>query len=186
MVSTHLITATELENMGSDARFELIQGVLHEMSPSSSNSSAVGLRLAIELGSHIYGHDLGIATGADGGFRLESNPDSVAQPDMGFIRKERMGLWPGQKGLFPGNPDLAIEIISPTDERGDIQRKMALYERTRVPLVWWIDPIRRTAVIQRADQPVQHLTAADSLDGESVVPGFSLPLSLLFEFIPSS
>lgn len=186
MVSTHLITATELETLGSDARFELIQGVLHEMSPSSSNSSAVGLRLAIELGAYIYRHDLGIATGADGGFRVESNPDSVAQPDIGFIRKERMHLWPGQKGLFPGVPDLAIEIISPTDERGDIQRKMALYERTRVPLVWWIDPIRRATVIQRADQPVQHLASTASLDGESVVPGFSIPLSLLFEFIPNN
>src|SRR5690349_700630 len=117
MTITHLITADELEAMCSDTRFELFQGVMHEMSPSSSNSSAVAFRLAVELGAYIVRNDLGVGTGADGGFRLENDPDSVVQPDIGFIRKERMTLWPGKKGIFPGNPDLAIEIISPTDER---------------------------------------------------------------------
>lgn len=184
MTITHLITADELEAMGSDARFELFQGVLHEMSPSSSNSSAAGFYLTVELGSYIVRTDLGTGTGADGAFRLENDPDSVVQPDLGFIRKERMHLWPGKRGIFPGNPDLAIEILSPTDERRDIQRKMALYERARVPLVWWIDPVRRTAFVQRADRAVQHLTEEDALDGESVVPGFMLPLATLFAYLP--
>ena len=184
MTTTQLTTANDLEAMGSDARFELIQGVLHEVSPSSSDSSAVGLRLSIELGGFIYRHGLGRVTGADGGFILERSPDTVIAPDMGFVRSERLGLWPGRRGFFPGIPDLAVEVISPTDEPADIHRKMELYERTSVPLVWWIDPIRRTARVQSHGNPTRHLTESGSLDGESVVPGFSVLLADLFDFAP--
>ena len=184
MTTTQLITANDLEAMGSDARFELIQGVLHEMSPSSSDSSGVGARLTIEFGAFVYRHGLGRVTGADGGFFLEKSPDTVIEPDMGFIRNERLGLWPGRRGFFPGIPDFAVEVISPTDEPADIRRKMELYERFGVPLVWWIDPIRRTARVQSHGNPIRHLTESDSLDGESIVPGFSVLLADLLDFAP--
>ena len=92
MTTTQLTTANDLEAMGSDARFELIQGVLHEVSPSSSDSSAVGLRFSIELGGFIYRHGLGRVTGADGGFIVERSPDTVIAPDIGFVRSERLGF----------------------------------------------------------------------------------------------
>lgn len=181
MTITHLITAADLEAMGSDARFELFQGVLHEMSPSSSHSSEVGFLLGLDLGSFVYRNKLGRMTGADGGYILEHDPDSMVQPDLGFIRTERLHLWPGQRGIFPANPDLAVEILSPTDERADIRRKMDLYERANVPIVWWIDPIKRTATVQRVGQPIQRLTESETLDGADIVPGFSLPLGKLLD-----
>jgi Uma2 family endonuclease len=184
MVTTHLVTAAELEVMGSDARFELIQGVLHEMSPSSSDPSAIAARLLFELGTLVYRNQLGILTGADGGYFLERNPDTVIEPDGGFIRAERLDLWPGRRGFFPGHPDIAIEVLSPTDEPAEIPQKMEIYQRTSVPLVWWIDPARRTATVQAAGKPIRHLNDADSLDGESVLPGFKFPLSVLFDFTP--
>jgi len=182
MVSTHLITAAELENMGSDAPFELIKGVLYEVSPSSFDSSEFGMRLGIILGSYVFEHGLGFLTGADGGYLLERGPDTVIAPDLGFIRNERSNLRPRGRGFFPAHPDLAVEIISPTDERADIRRKMDLYERTSVPLVWWVDPIKRTVTVQRAGQPVARLTEFDSLDGEDIIPGFSIQLAILFDF----
>jgi len=184
MTIIHLVTANELESMGSDARFELVQGVLHEMSPSSSDSSAIAARLLIELGAFIYRNSLGVVTGAEGGFILERNPDTVIAPDMGFIRSERLGLWPGRRGFFPGIPDLAIEVISPTDEPADIKRKMDLYDRSGVPLVWWIDPAWRTASVQTQGRPVRLLTDSESLDGESVVPGFTVLLADLLDLAP--
>jgi Uma2 family endonuclease len=181
MVTTHLISAAELENMGSDTTFELIQGVLYEVSPSSFDSSEIGMRLGILLGSFVFEHGLGFLTGADGGYRLEYDPDSVIAPDLGFVGIERRHLRPHGRGFFPAPPDLAVEIISPTDERAEIRRKMDLYERTNVPLVWWVDPIKRTATVQRAGQPTQRLTESDFLDGEDIIPGFSIQLSSLLD-----
>lgn len=181
MTITHLVTASELENMGSDARFELFQGTLHEMSPSSFDSSEIGMRLGILLGSYVFEHDLGILSGENGGYRLERDPDSVVAPDVGFVTKARKHLRPRGRGSFPGPPDLAIEVISPTDEAADIRRKQALYERTGTPLVWWIDPKHRTATVHAPGQPPRHLTDAEYLDGESVVPGFTMKLADLFD-----
>lgn len=182
MVSTHLITAADLEAMGSDARYELYQGVLYPMSPSSIDPSVIGMRLAITLGAYIYEHDLGVLSGENGGYRLEYDPDTVVAPDVGYIRRERLQHWPGRRGFFPGAPDLAIEILSPTDEPAEIRRKQALYDRIGIPLVWWIDPDRRVATVHRAGRPVRRLTESDSLDGEDIIPGFSLPLIEVFDF----
>lgn len=181
MTSTQLITATDLEAMGSDAWFELIHGVLHEMSPSSTDSSAIGLRIGGLLAAYVYEHKLGIATGENGGYILERDPDTVVAPDAGFIREDRRSLNRSRRGYFPGIPDLAIEVISPTDEPADIRRKKTLYERAGVPLVWWIDPETRTATVHVLGQPVRHLSESDSLDGESVILGFSVPLGTLFD-----
>jgi Uma2 family endonuclease len=142
--------------------------------------------LLFELGTLVYPHRLGILTGADGGYFLERNPDTVIEPDGGFIRAGRLDLWPGRRGYFPGVPDIAIEVISPTDEPAEIRQKMDLYERTNVPLVWWINPERRTATVQAAGKPIRQLNDGDSLEGETVLPGFACPLSVLFDFTPQN
>ncbi len=182
MTITHLITADELEAMGSDARFELIQGVLHEMSPSSFNSSLVLARVANSIFNYVDAHRLGVVTFAEAGFVLELGPDTVVAPDVAFVRQDRMHLAPSGRGFFPARPDLIVEVISPTDEPLDIRRKQALYDRIGIPLVWWIDPKRRTATVHFPGNPVQHLTESDSLDGSDIVPGFSMQLAKLFDF----
>jgi len=182
MTITHLITAGELESMGSDARFELIQGVLHEMSPSSFDSSRVLSRIALAMGGYVEAHRLGEVTFAEAGFVLERDPDSVVAPDIAFIQTERLRLAPQGQGYFPAAPDLIVEVISPTDEPLEIRRKQALYDRVGIPLVWWIDPKRRTATVHAPDRPVRRLGETDELEGESIVPGFSLQLAKLFDF----
>lgn len=182
MVITHLTTATDLEAMGSDARYELYQGVLYPMSPSSFNSSLVMSNLALELGQFVKRHRLGSVTFAEAGYLLERNPDTVVAPDIAFVRIDRIPQPAPKRGFFAGMPDLVIEIISPTDEPAEIRRKQALYDRIGIPLVWWIDPDRRVATVHHAGYPVRHLTESDSLDGEDIIPGFSLPLKEVFDF----
>ena len=179
MTITHLITADELEAMGSDARFELIQGVLHEMSPSSYSSNIVLARIGAWLFNYVDQHELGQVTFAEAGFILEQTPDTVVAPDVAFVRKARLHLAPAQRGFFPAAPDLIVEVISPTDEPADIRRKQALYDRIGIPMVWWIDPERRTTTVYIPGLPPQHLSDADSLDGGDIVPGFSIQLAKL-------
>ena len=84
------------------------------------------------------------------------------------------------RGYVPLCPDLIVEVLSPTDERRDIQLRRALYDRIAVPLVWWIDPRRETATIHVPGQPVRVLDSSGVLDGGDILPGFMLELSDVF------
>ena len=104
MTITHLITANELEAMGSDARFELIQGVLHEMSPSSYSSNIVLARIGAWLFTFVEQHRLGQVTFAEAGFILEESPDSVVAPDVAFVRQDRVQRCPSGKWILSRSP----------------------------------------------------------------------------------
>ena len=180
MTSTHVMTAEELLQMGGDARYELWEGVLKEVSPSSVKPGVIGARLLGAILNHVESHDLGHVTGADGGYILSSSPHTVVAPDVGYFRSDR---YPGEfpdRGYYPMPPDLAVEVISPTDGRADIVRKQELYARAGVPLVWWVDPERRTVTVHRAGQAPEILDESATLGGGDVLPGFSLPVERIF------
>jgi Uma2 family endonuclease len=181
MTITQLTTAHELEAMGSDARFELDQGVLQHMSPSGARSSMVSSNIGYELRHYVQTHRLGAVIFSEAGFVLEHDPDTVVAPDVAFVRRDRMPDLIPERGFFLLAPDLAVEVISPTDEPGDMRRKQAIYDRVAIPMVWWIDPLRRTAAVHVSGEPVRHLTESEILDGERVVPGFSIPLATIFD-----
>jgi Uma2 family endonuclease len=181
MTITQLTTAHELEAMGSDARFELDQGVLQHMSPSGARSSMVSSNIGYELRHYVQTHRLGAVIFAEAGFVLEHDPDTVVAPDVAFVRRDRMPDLIPERGFFLLAPDLAVEVISSTDEPGDMRRKQAIYDRVAIPMVWWIDPLRRTAAVHVSGEPVRHLTESEILDGERVVPGFSIPLATIFD-----
>ena len=77
-------------------------------------------------------------------------------------------------------PDLVVEVRSPYDRPGEIARKPALYQRAGVPLVWWVDPDRKTVSVHRLGQPAVEVGEGDELDGEEVIPGFRLPVTEIF------
>lgn len=176
MTATQLVTAEDLLQMGSDAPYELIEGVLKEVSPSSSKSSEVAALILIFVGQHVIAQRLGHITGADGGYILSSNPYTVVSPDVGYYRGERAP----DRGFYPRPPDLAVEVISPTDRKADIAEKQALYTKARVPLVWWVDPERRTVTVHRLGQAPETVEATGVLDGGGVLPGFTLELGTIF------
>jgi Uma2 family endonuclease len=180
MTSTHLVTADELLAMGSDAPYELWEGTLKEVSPSSAWPGVVGARLLSAILYHVEAQSLGYVTNADAGFVLNSNPYTVVAPDIGFFRGDRFPGGVPRRGYFPMPPDLAVEVISQTDERADMQRKQDLYTRAGVPQVWWVDPEERTVTVHRPGQPPEVLDDSATLDGEDVLPGFTLPVERIF------
>ena len=131
MSVTKLYTAQDLLAMGSDARYELIEGELVEVSPSEGFSSELGGHLFSSLHAFVYGHRLGRLTGEAGGYLLTKNPDSVLAPDIGFIRAE-LAPRPLPRGAFvPHPPDLAIEVMSGWDRFVDLERKARALPRRR-------------------------------------------------------
>jgi Uma2 family endonuclease len=84
------------------------------------------------------------------------------------------------RGYWQGAPDLAVEVISPNDLYAEVDEKVAEWLEHGTRLVFVVNPRRRTVAVHRSGQPVRILSEADVLDGEAVVPGWSLPVRDLF------
>jgi len=176
MVTTRLYTSEDLYVMGSDAPFELIQGELIRVSPSSTRSIRVLSYVHFSLYAFVEAHGLGDVYVGEAGFTIEVDPDTVVGPDVAYVSNDRIPEPYPEKGFAEIVPSLIVEIVSPTDEPGDMRRKQAAYDRAAVPLVWWIDPIKKTASIHPYGEQPTRLVRTGMLDGESVLPGFSLSL----------
>ncbi|HKG25820.1 MAG TPA: Uma2 family endonuclease [Thermomicrobiales bacterium] len=182
VTTTRKYTVDDLWQMPPDAPFELWRGELVEMPPSGQESSAVAMWMGREVGNHVEAYDLGIVTGADGGFLLLSHQgvDTVVAPDVGFVHWQKIGGRTLNTAHCPVPPDLAIEVTSPFDRPGRIAEKLRLYVEAGVPLVWWVDLQKRVVRVYRSGKPEQTLRAGDFLDGEDVLPGFRLAVANIF------
>lgn len=181
---TRTITAEELFRMPDDGfhRYELVAGRLRTMTPAGSLHGAVTSRLNVALGAHVDQGRLGIVMTGEPGFKLESNPDTVRAPDIAFVARDRIPADGIPKAFWRGAPDLAVEVLSPTDVRRDVDEKIEQYLRFGVKHVWFVEPSPRRITVHRPGKPPRVLYEADTLDGGDLLPGFSCPLSRLFSF----
>ncbi len=102
-------------------------------------------------------------------------------PDVAFVRGDRLPpLRSDRRGFLPLAPDLAVEIISPSDRAVDVARRVHTYLDAGVPLLILVSPAPRTVALHRPGQPVQTLHEGDELDLSEVLPGFRLPIADLF------
>lgn len=182
---TRLMTADELDALptygpGGDRRYELIRGELKEMSPTKPLHGIVCARLTVRLGGFVEEHALGEVFGAETGFLVETDPDSLVGADAAFISNERLATVERFDKFFPFAPDLAVEVLSPSNTVQEIDEKVALYFAAGSRLVWVFNPKRRTVAVYRSPFDVRILGEADTLDGGDVLPGFTLDLSKLF------
>lgn len=157
--------------------FELVDGVLVEKAMGFEESRYAVL-LAGYLLAFLKDFDLGVVLEADGMMKLL--PGIVRIPDVSFLSWARY-----PKGLRPGEipslaPDLAVEILSPSNTRNEMARKLDEYLRAGVRLVWYVDPKAREVRVHESPEASAVLTAGDVLDGGAVLPGFRLPLSDFF------
>jgi Uma2 family endonuclease len=176
-------TATEedlLKLVERDKRLcELVDGTLVEK-PAGLIEAAVATALAIELGYLVKRNDLGVVTGADSTLRMNSG--RVRLPDLCFFSRAQL---PG--GVLPPEPvpslapDLAVEVLSDGNTAAEIEQKLREYFQSGTRLVWLIDPRTRTVAVHHASgAPARVLTVGDTLEGEQVVPGFTMPVADLF------
>jgi Uma2 family endonuclease len=172
-----MMTADELLAMPDDGnRYELVRGELICMSPSFILPSAVSGNVYLEVGTFVRRHRLGMCGTAEGGFRLGSDPDTVRAPDVWFIRAGRIPADGLPESFWPGAPDLAIEVLSPSDRFVDVMRKVQEYLAAGAQLVWVIDPKGRSAAAFTPECMPLLLGEDDALEGGDLLPGFTLRL----------
>jgi Uma2 family endonuclease len=166
-----------------DAKAELVRGELRVTPPPGGPHGTAATNLVVILANHVRMHGLGRAF-ADGiGYELARLPRTVRVPDGSFVRAERLppeGIGPG---LLKFAPDLAIEVLSPSESASELEEKLDDYLFSGTQLIWVVDPVRRTVMIVAADAPVRWLREGETLDGGTVVPGFTCPVSDIFEGI---
>jgi Uma2 family endonuclease len=176
-----LVTAEEFARIpDDDQHYELVEGRVVRMSPPGSRHGALATRIAALLHQHVEAHRLG-AVLTPAGFWLAADPDTVREPDVAFVRAERMPATGIPDGFWPGPPDLAVEIRSPGDHLPKIRAKVRDYLARGVLLVWVVDPKAKTVTVHRGESPAVTLGMDDEMDASEVVPGFICAVGRFFE-----
>jgi Uma2 family endonuclease len=175
-------TATEKDlirvNRRRDRICELVDGVLVEKAMGFKESWLTGILIHLTQ-TFLDRHDLGILVGPDAILRLV--PGLIRAPDVSFISWDSL---PG--GEVPEEPipdlapDLAIEVISKSNTKKEIERKLQDYFDRGVRLAWVVRPKTRTVEVYTAPKQFQRLHHDQTLDGGDVLPGFTLPLAQSF------
>jgi len=164
------------ENEGLE--FELIDGEIAEKDMASLSSSEIALEIGRLLGNFLAGNRTGRLTGADGGYILDG--ENIRMPDVGYISHVRMPDMPEREGLF--SPDLAVEVMSPTDRIKPARKKAERYLAHGTRIVWLVIPKTRSVEVYTPDEIVIILSGDDLLTGGDVLPGFACRVADLFQF----
>ena len=170
-------TMTMEEFLENDIKgYEYVKGELVPMAAAAIVHGEIGSNIHFLLALHVRENKLGRLYSLETTFKLG---DRVVKPDIAFVSTERLSE-DKFKG-FPDAPDLAIEIVSPTDKHYDVTEKALAYLKAGTRLVWVIEPIMKTVMVYRSETDFTLLNFEDTLTGEDVVEGFTCPVAELFE-----
>jgi Uma2 family endonuclease len=178
---TTAISAGQLLRMPEDCvRYELAKGALVEMLPAGARHGRIASRIDRRLGRYVEENALGEMFTADAGFVLSRDPDTVRAPDVAFVSADRLPEGELSSRFLELAPDLAVEVISPSDTADQVQAKLVQWIDHGVRLVWLVYPATGSLAAYRALDDGRLLTEQDVFSGEPVLPGFSCPVSDLF------
>jgi Uma2 family endonuclease len=187
-MSTHAVvrTAEELLHMPDDGmRYELIAGDLRMMPPPGFEHGRVAMTAGRLLSTHVHAAGLGVTVGAETGFLIATDPDTVRAPDTAFVRRERAEAVGRTFKYWPGAPDFAIEVVSPDDSRRYVREKALNWVEAGASALLVLDPRTRSATVYRAGGEVSTHTASspegdDVLDLSDAVPGWRVAVADFF------
>jgi Uma2 family endonuclease len=175
------MTADELLRMPDDGfRYELVKGELRKMSPAGHEHGTVAMRFGWRIAQHVEAGSLGAVYAAETGFLIASDPDTVRAPDVAFVSRKRLDEIGNVQGYWPGPPDLAVEVISPSDTYTEVEEKAIEWLKAGTLIVLVLNPRKRTAAIYRSMNEIVILDEHASLDLADIVPGFKVAVKDIF------
>jgi len=177
----HPLRAEDLYTLPDDGRrYELVAGQLLSEPPVQARHGKVVVRIAALLDNFVRPRRLGTLYAGDTGFILARSPDTVRAPDVAFVASAREDMLEDEDRFLPGAPDLAIEVLSPSDRPGELEAKVAAYLTAGKRLVWIVDPARGRVTEHRSLLGARTFSADDDLKAEDLLPGFGVKVSALF------
>ena len=175
-------TEEALEALPRDGcKYELVNGDLHTMSPSFADHSVVCANISRLLSEYVRPRRLGVVMEGQAGFYMKNG--DLFSPDVSFVRSDRWKSLPREKRrkFFHGSPDLAVEVLSPSEPRKHIERKVKAYLENDTPLAWLVDPVMQTVTVHTRAASPRTLNLHDALTGNPVLPELSIAIASIFE-----
>ena len=155
--------------------YEYVNGELIPRMPTSLKHGTISLKLGSRLLLHVDENQLGDVYPASTGFRVG---ERMLIPDVAFVSIARIPEDTDKASPIP--PDLAVEVVSPTDMLNRIVEKAFAYLEAGTQLVWVVEPKSKTVTVYRSETDIKLLTRNDTLTGEDVVEGFACSVAELF------
>ena len=184
MATKARLTAEDLWRMGTgDVPRELVDGEVIEMTPAGGVHGRVTSRVSLKPTLHVDAHGGGEVIAGHVGFvlALPGDPERVRAPDVAFISTARRPEGRLPQGFIQGAPDLAVEVLSPSENPVEIQPKVRDYLEAGSRLAWVVAPRARTVTVYRPDGSARLVREPECLDGEDVRPGLAISLTEIFQ-----
>lgn len=157
---------------------ELIEGELQTLPPPKSRHTEMAKRVFLALVA--IEKQSGCRAYTEAGYKLTDHPPSWLQPEASFLRAPRAAAT-DPDGFFLGAPELAVEVISPSESAADVERKVELFLAHSSLIVWVIYPRTQKIHVFLSDGTVSIRGVGDSLTLSGILDGWSLPVATLFE-----
>ena len=181
-VMTTAMTVDEFLALPADGRpIELVRGEIRELTPSYEPAMTVAANLMGLLYTHVHPRRLGRVYMDGGTFVLLEQQHTVRSPDIAFVRADRLPADGVRYGSIRCSPDLAVEVLSPSDTASVLQEKLADYREAGTALFWAVDPGTRSVTVYLDDAPPYTPREGDTLTGGRVLPDFRCAVAELFE-----
>lgn len=177
---TRHYTIDDLAAIEEPGRYDLIRGELLRMPPAGGQHSEIGVNLIYLLWGYVREAGTGRVYGPDAGFVLSRDPDLLLSPDAAFVLTEHLPPSDNRRGFLSLTPDLAVEIVSPSDRASDVDAKVAEYLRAGTRVVLVVQPPLHSIAVWTPDLRARVYGEGEEIDLGDVLPGFRLRVADVF------
>ena len=176
------LTAEDFDRVSqAGIRQELRAGKLFDTAPLDAGHISAANKIEESLRLYVLSRQLGLVKGIGTGVLLQRNPDTIRAPHIMYVPVSALPEGPGSKKYIETIPEWVCEIITPDDYQCTVFDKTNMWLWHGVLMVVEAYPAERSVLVHRKGVPFETLTGDDALDGGGVLPGFSLPLSEIFD-----
>ena len=174
-------TAELLSQLPDDGnRYELVLGELRMMSPAGGRHGRIAARINKLLTNHVDDHELGATFAAETGFRIAVDPDTVRAPDAAFVSQQKMEELDDDAGFLPFSPDLAVEVVSPSDTFSGVEEKAFSWLDAGTKIVLIVEPDSKSVHVYKSRDSISVHQTGDAVDVGDAVPSWKFRVPEIF------
>ena len=174
-----LMTGKELFHQQGLGPCELVNGRIVPLSPTGRAHGRAEARLTTRLSTYVESAHWGEVLTGEVGIYIRRDPDTVRAADIALISHERLARCKTE-GYLDVAPEIAVEVLSPTDRKGDLFVEIEDYFAAGVLRVWVLDSRQRRIAVHRSPTDSEQFVSGDALADEELLPGFRIEVSDLF------